>query len=160
MPKSIQECCKLLQLSQNPTKSEIKRAYRQLALKHHPDKNPHNKKNSERIFIEINEAYSILMDDSHVGVSFKNAQDANDYFKGHFYDLAQRMNGNHELYDRIQQDECDFFFKYQFEHVLKVNRNAKEARRIISLMKRAMKKGYDASHLILEHEKFLKRYDG
>lgn len=45
------------------TLSEIKRAYRQLALKLHPDKNPSNKKESERKIKEINEAYETLSDD-------------------------------------------------------------------------------------------------
>lgn len=159
MPKSIAECHRVLQVEPNATKAEIKRAYRRLALKHHPDKNPNDRKNSERLFIEINEAYSVLIDEAHVGESFETAQDANEYFKKHFYDLTQRLNGNHELYDRIHQEECDFFFNYQFEHVLKDKRNAKEARRIISLMKKAMKKGYNASQVISEHEKFLERYD-
>lgn len=40
---------------------EIKRAYRKLALKYHPDKNPDDKQAEER-FKEINEAYEVLGD--------------------------------------------------------------------------------------------------
>ena len=40
---------------------EIKKAFRQLALKYHPDRNPDNKESEEK-FKEINEAYSCLMD--------------------------------------------------------------------------------------------------
>ncbi|VDO95271.1 unnamed protein product [Soboliphyme baturini] len=36
--------------------------YRQLALRWHPDKNPHNKTESERRFKEIAEAYEVLID--------------------------------------------------------------------------------------------------
>lgn len=43
--------------------TEIKRAYRQLALKLHPDKNPTNKKECEKKFKEINEAYETLSDE-------------------------------------------------------------------------------------------------
>ncbi len=40
---------------------EIKRAYRRLALRHHPDRNPGDRRAEER-FKEISEAYAILMD--------------------------------------------------------------------------------------------------
>lgn len=51
-----------LGVGKNATPEEIKRAYRRLALKHHPDKNPENHKESEEKFKEICEAYEILSD--------------------------------------------------------------------------------------------------
>ena len=50
-----------LNISANAPKNEIKKAYRKLALKFHPDKNPNNKEASEK-FKEISEAYDILSD--------------------------------------------------------------------------------------------------
>ncbi len=54
---------KLLGVSQTANAEEIKRAYRQLAQKHHPDRNPGNKEAESR-FKDINEAYQVLSDQS------------------------------------------------------------------------------------------------
>lgn len=52
---------KILGVSRDADEKEIKRAYRQLALKYHPDKNPDDSQAEER-FKEINEAYEVLGD--------------------------------------------------------------------------------------------------
>ncbi len=52
---------KTLGVSSDASQEEIKKAFRQLALKYHPDHNPNNK-TSEDKFKEINEAYSCLGD--------------------------------------------------------------------------------------------------
>jgi curved DNA-binding protein len=52
---------KILGVERNANKDEIKRAYRKLALKTHPDRNPGNKKAEEQ-FKDINEAYQVLSD--------------------------------------------------------------------------------------------------
>src|SRR5512143_2027676 len=51
----------LLGVKKNATEEEIKKAFRRLAMKHHPDRNPGNKQAEER-FKEINEAYAVLSD--------------------------------------------------------------------------------------------------
>jgi len=53
----------ILEIEKGAGKEEIKKAYRKLAMKYHPDRNAGNKE-SEAKFKEINEAYSVLSDDS------------------------------------------------------------------------------------------------
>ena len=54
---------KILGLSRQATKSEIKKSYRELALKWHPDKNTDNVEQAEKMFQDIGEAYEVLSND-------------------------------------------------------------------------------------------------
>jgi curved DNA-binding protein len=51
----------ILGITKSADAAEIKKAYRKLAVKLHPDKNPNDKKAEER-FKEVNEAYEVLSD--------------------------------------------------------------------------------------------------
>ena len=51
----------ILGTSEQATEEQIKKAYRKLALEHHPDRNPNDPQSEER-FKEITEAYGVLMD--------------------------------------------------------------------------------------------------
>ena len=57
---------KVLTFSHNPigitlrqTDEDLKKAYRKLAMKWHPDKNPNNKRDAEAKFKQISEAYDV-----------------------------------------------------------------------------------------------------
>jgi molecular chaperone DnaJ len=52
----------ILEVSRNCTGAELKKSYRKLAMKYHPDRNPGDKEAEER-FKQINEAYQVLSDD-------------------------------------------------------------------------------------------------
>ncbi|CAL5420335.1 unnamed protein product [Camellia sinensis] len=53
---------KVLQVDRNAKDDDLKKAYRKLAMKWHPDKNPNNKKDAESKFKQISEAYDVLSD--------------------------------------------------------------------------------------------------
>lgn len=114
-----------LGVSNDASKAEIKKAYRKLALKYHPDKN--KDAGSEEKFKEISEAYAVLYDDEkrklydtygHAGINqqfsrediFRGA-DFSDIFRGMgidfgfggFDDIFERFFGHRGGYDRRSQ---------------------------------------------------------
>lgn len=53
---------KILGVSKDSNQTQIRKAFRELALKHHPDKNK-NSEESKQKFMEIVQAYEVLSDD-------------------------------------------------------------------------------------------------
>lgn len=53
---------KVLGVEKSASTDDIKKAYRKLALKYHPDRNPTDKKRAEEKFKDISEAYAVLSD--------------------------------------------------------------------------------------------------
>jgi molecular chaperone DnaJ len=61
MPTKKRDYYEILGVERNVSEEEIKRAYRKLAVKFHPDKNPDDP-HAEEKFKELSEAYDVLMD--------------------------------------------------------------------------------------------------
>ena len=74
---------KVLEVTNTASEAEIKRSFRNLALKYHPDRNK-NSEESKQKFMQIVEAYEVLSDEH----SRKN-YDSNIYYHG-LYNYAPR----------------------------------------------------------------------
>ncbi|PUZ56646.1 hypothetical protein GQ55_5G343100 [Panicum hallii var. hallii] len=85
----------ILQVSKDASEEQIKRAYRKLALKYHPDKNPNNEE-ADAWFAEINNAYEVLMDQEKRKVYDSYGEDALKQFQsGHSGGGGRAMNVEH-----------------------------------------------------------------
>jgi len=102
----------VLGVSKDASKDEIKRAYRELALKYHPDRN--KSPGAEEKFKELSEAYAVLSDDEkrvqydrfgHAGISGRWS--AEDIFRGgDFEDIFRDLGFGFRGFDSI----FDMFF--------------------------------------------------
>ncbi|MDI6845920.1 MAG: molecular chaperone DnaJ [Candidatus Saccharicenans sp.] len=97
----------ILGVSRTATAEEIKKAYRQAALKYHPDRNPGNKEAEEK-FKEAAEAYSVLIDPEKRAIYDRYGHQG---LQGHGYE------GFHSFDSSIFQDFEDIlgnFFGFSF----------------------------------------------
>jgi len=94
------------------SQEEIKKAFRRLAFKYHPDTNPGNEKQAEEKFKEINEAYGVLGDKDRrqqydfvkksqfVGAGFDNRNTGFQYSQ---QDIFRSIFSNQAMFDELNQ---------------------------------------------------------
>jgi curved DNA-binding protein len=98
----------VLGLKKGASAAEIKKAYRKLAMKHHPDRNKDDKKAEDR-FKEISEAYAVLSDDekrkqydSFGADGFRQRYSQEDIFRGvNFEDIFGEMGIGPDVFSTI-----------------------------------------------------------
>ncbi len=94
-------------VDKNADKKQIKKAYKRLAMKHHPDRNVDNKAAAEKKFKEIQKAYAILSDEQkrkaydqfgHAGVDGNAGAGAGGFGGGGFGDIFGDIFGGGQQY--------------------------------------------------------------
>ncbi|GAA4112484.1 J domain-containing protein [Aquimarina addita] len=103
---------KTLEITKNATDNDIKKAYRKLARKYHPDLNPNDKKAEEK-FKEINEAHEVLGNPENrkkydqYGKDWKHAEDFEKARQSqHHYTESDRQHHQEKF---TESDFSDFF---------------------------------------------------
>lgn len=99
----------ILNVPHDANNKTICEAYKKMALKWHPDKNPDNKEEANQRFLEISQAYQVLSDDN----------------KRMRYDQGHMDHDNHDFSDDDDEFFGDFFefispeilFRHFFEHL-------------------------------------------
>ncbi len=125
----------VLGVSKNSNADEIKKAYRKLALQHHPDRNHDNKAEAEKKFKELNEAYEVLGDESKKsqydrfgfsgsqsgfgggpGAGF-NGFDINDIFSGFgdFFGQSGKKGGGRQADSRVNGSDLRYGLEITLE---------------------------------------------
>lgn len=134
----------ILGVSRNTTSDEIKAAWRQLVLKHHPDRNPDDKDVTKKLQ-EINEAYEVLSD--------PKKKRAYDVFGSRWKDFYKA--GWSSGYDQYRNDSLKGF-DYFIELKLSIRHAAEGHRRTVIVEGREVRvripPGVDKTHGLVYYE--------
>ena len=102
----------ILEINQSCTDTDIVKAYRRLALRWHPDKNPENRVEAETRFKQLSEAYQVLSDkkkrgfyDRHGKLGFSNDSNsrsrATTTASNSEHDLFADLRNPHDLFEQF-----------------------------------------------------------
>ena len=83
----------VLKLNQDATSDKIKKAYKLMAKKYHPDKNRDRQEEATREFQEIGEAYKVLSNPER-RANYDDSLDVNDDYDDNIPDEVEEVNEN------------------------------------------------------------------
>ena len=104
----------VLGVQKDATEEQIRKAYKKLALRWHPDKNPDNKKEAEEKFKEINEAYSVLSDPQKRNEYDNGGFSFGDFGFGEDFDPMEIFKSFFKKHGKGGKDEFGFGFGDDF----------------------------------------------
>ncbi len=117
----------ILEVSKTATKAEIKKAYRRLAMKYHPDKNPGDKEAEEK-FKLINEAYQVLSDEEKRAVYDRYGKEG---LEGRGYstdfDFSDIFDMFSDIFGGGAQEPSSFSMPYDMDKAYEVTLDFEEA---------------------------------
>jgi DnaJ-class molecular chaperone len=138
---NFNKACSILQINSTFSEIDLKKAYRIMALKHHPDKNPNNQKESEEKFKEIQESYEYLNNYLQYNKEKKDIKlDYNsifsDFLSSFFTNgspeinnivtsiLRDGQNASIKLFEKLDKDKAIKIFEFinTYQHILYVSK--------------------------------------
>jgi curved DNA-binding protein len=105
--QEVRNYYEILGVNKNAPSTEIKKAYRTLAIKYHPDRNLGNKAAEEK-FKDINEAYEVLSDQTRRVQYDQSISRKNPINKGGAFNNFGRNNKNANGDRRVRVDDQDY----------------------------------------------------
>ena len=109
----------VLGVKEDATNEEIRKAYKKLAIKWHPDKNPDNKEFAEEKFKSISEAYNVLSDpkkreewENYRNGGFNGDFNMNDFEMNDPFEMFNSFFGKNPFDDFFNNNNNDFNFGF------------------------------------------------